>query len=198
MRRLESRIGSVVTASGSFFAARRSACEVWHTDQTSDFFVVLNALAMRMRAIVDPECVGTYALVHAERAELQRKIRTIVNGLYVFSRHLRLLNPFRYGLFSWQLVSHKLFRWLTPFAILALLISNGYLWRESRFYWICFVLQIGVYGIGFWAVVAGRLIKAKPVKLAGYFLLGNVATLIAWIYFLAGEKFVTWQPTRRI
>jgi glycosyltransferase involved in cell wall biosynthesis len=197
LRRLESRIGSVVTASGSFFAARRSACEVWHTDQTSDFFIVLNVLAMDMRAIVDPECVGSYALVHTDRAELQRKIRTIVNGLYVFSRHLRLLNPLRYGLFSWQLVSHKLFRWLTPFAILALLISSGYLWQESSFYRICFVLQIGVYGIGLCAVVAGQLIKAKPVKLAGYFLLGNVATLMAWVYFLAGEKFVTWQPTRR-
>src|SRR5215469_6071504 len=44
IRRLESQIGSLVTASGSFFATRRSVCEPWHTDQTSDFFVVLNAV----------------------------------------------------------------------------------------------------------------------------------------------------------
>jgi glycosyltransferase involved in cell wall biosynthesis len=197
MRRLESRIGSLVTASGSFFAARRTVCQVWHNDQTSDFFVPLNAVSQGLRAVVDPESIGRYALVRSERDELQRKVRTIVNGLYVFFSHVRLLNPFRYGFFSWQLMSHKLFRWLTPSAILLLLISNFFLWMNSGFYRMCLVLQGGVYGIGLLALAASRFSRWKPIKLAGYFLLGNAATLIAWFYFLSGEKFVTWQPTQR-
>jgi len=197
LRRFESRIGSVVTASGSFFAARRTVCQVWHTDQTSDFFVALNAVTLGMRAVVDPECIGRYGLVRSERAELQRKVRTIVNGLYVFFSHLRLLNPFRYGFFSWQLFSHKLLRWLTPFAILLLMISNLWLWTVNPFYRACLVLQLGVHGTGLLALAADCLAKYKPIKLAGYFLLGNAATLMAWFYFLSGEKFVTWQPTQR-
>ncbi len=197
LRRLESRIGSVVTASGSFFAARRSVCQSWHTDQTSDFFVPLNAVSQGLRAVVDPESVGRYALARSERDELQRKIRTIVNGLCVFFGHLELLSAFRYGLFSWQLISHKLFRWLTPFAILSLLISNLWLWKASAFYQMSLILQMGVHGAGLLALAADRLTKWKPVKLAGYFLLGNAATVMAWSYFLAGEKFVTWRPTQR-
>ncbi len=197
LRRLESRIGSLVTASGSFFAARRTVCEVWHTDQTSDFFVVLNAVTLGMRAVVDPECVGRFGLVRSEAAELQRKVRTIVNGLQVFFSHLHLLNPFRYGFFSWQLISHKLFRWLVPFAMLFLMVSNLFLWTASGFYRMCLVLQGAVYGPGLLALAADRLGKWKPIKLASYFLLGNAATLMAWWYFLAGEKFVTWHPTRR-
>ncbi len=197
LRRLESRIGSVVTASGSFFAARRTVCEVWHTDQTSDFFAPLNAVSQGLRAVVDPESLGRYALVHSEKDELQRKIRTIVNGLYVFFSHLHLLNPFRYGFFSWQLISHKLFRWLTPSAMLLLLISNLFLWTTNGFYRMCLVLQGGLYGIGLVPLAASRFSRWRPIKLAGYFLLGNAATLMAWFYFLSGEKFVTWRPTQR-
>jgi hypothetical protein len=197
LRRLESRIGSLVTASGSFFAARRVACQVWHTDQTSDFFVPLNSVSQGLRAVVDPESVGRYGLVRSERDELHRKVRTIVNGLYVFFSHIHLLNPFRHGFFSWQLMSHKLFRWLVPAAMLLLLISNLFLWRSSAFYQMCLVLQGGLYGIGLLALAASRFSGWKPIKLAGFFLLGNVATLIAWFYFLAGEKFVTWRPTQR-
>jgi glycosyltransferase involved in cell wall biosynthesis len=197
LRRLESRIGSVVTASGSFFAARRTVCEVWHTDQTSDFFAPLNAVSQGLRAVVDIESIGRYGLAHSERDELHRKVRTIVNGLHVFFSHGDLLNPFRHGLFSWQLISHKLFRWLTPSAMLLLLISNLFLWTTNGFYRMCLVLQGGLYGIGLVALTASRFPRWIPIKLAGYFLLGNAATLMAWFYFLSGEKFVTWRPTQR-
>ncbi len=197
LRRLESRVGSLVTASGSFFAARRTVCQVWHIDQTSDFFVALNAVTLGMRAVVDAECIGRYGLVRSERGELQRKTRTIVNGLYVFFSHLHLLSPFRYGFFPWQIISHKLFRWLTPSAILFLTISNLFLWKTSSFYRICLALQVGVYGAGLLALVADRFSGWKPIRLAGYFLLGSAATLMAWFYFLSGEKFVTWRPTQR-
>ena len=197
MRRLESRIGSLVTASGSFFAARRSVCDTWHIDQTSDFFVVLNTVSLGMRAVVDPESVGRYGLVHSEKAELQRKIRTIVNGLAVFFAHKELLNPLRYGFFSWQLISHKLFRWLTPFAMLLLFVSNLFLWTKGLFYQAALVSQAAMYAAGLLALSIDRSSVWKPIKLAGYFLLGNAATLMAWFYFLSGEKFVSWQPSQR-
>lgn len=196
LRRLESRIGSLVTASGSFFAARHSVCEPWHTDKTSDFFVVLNTVQAGMRAVVDPASIGYYGLTRSDKGELQRKVRTIVNGLDVFFMHAALLNPFRYGLFSWQLVSHKLFRWLVPAAMLVLLVSNCFLWHDGPFYQVSLVGQITIYGAGLVALVANRF-APKPIKLAGYFLMGNAATLMAWFYYLSGEKFVSWQPTQR-
>ena len=35
-----------------------------------------------------------------------------MRGIAVLARNARMLNPFRYGLFAWQLASHKLCRWL--------------------------------------------------------------------------------------
>lgn len=197
LRRLESRVGTVVSASGSFFAARRAVCQEWHVDQTSDFFVPLHAISMGMRAVVDPASVGIYATPHSSRAELQRKVRTIVNGLHVFFRHWRLLNPFRHGVAAWQLVSHKLCRWLVPFAMLALLAGSLALWPNGVFYRLCALLLVAGLAIGSLGLAAGRLTEWKPLRLAGYLLLGNAATVMAWSYFISGERFVTWQPTRR-
>jgi hypothetical protein len=197
IRRRESAIGSTVSASGSFFAARRSVCEVWHTDLTSDFFVPLNAVSQGLRSVVDPNSVGHFGVVRSESDELIRKVRTIVNGIDVFFRHLPLLNPFRYGFFSWQLISHKLFRWLTTPAILVLLISNFFLWDRGTFYRLSLVLQCAVLGSGLVALAARRVSTWTPIKLAAYICLGNAATLMAWFYYLAGEKFVSWQPSQR-
>ncbi|HVB99762.1 MAG TPA: glycosyltransferase family 2 protein [Candidatus Dormibacteraeota bacterium] len=197
MRRQESLLGSLVTASGSFFAARRSVCETWPVDQTSDFFVPLNAIALGMRAVVDPASVGRYAASRTETAELRRKVRTVVIGLYVFFSHGSLLNPLRHALTAWQLVSHKLCRWLTPFAALALLVSSLSLWHAAVFYRLCAVLLIAAIAAGILGLAAGRLTQWKPLRLAGYLLLGNAATVMAWSYYIMGERFVTWQPTRR-
>jgi glycosyltransferase involved in cell wall biosynthesis len=197
IRRWESQIGSLVTASGSFFAARRTVCEPWHTDKTSDFFVVLNTVAAGMRAVIDPASIGRYGISYSDKSELQRKVRTIVNGLDVFFMYIGLLNPFRYGFFSWQLVSHKLFRWLVPTAMLVLLLSNFFVWKSGPFYQLCLIAQVGIYGVGLLALTASSFAQWNPMRLAGYFLLGNAATLMAWFYFLSGEKFVSWQPTQR-
>lgn len=197
LRRMESRMGSLVSASGSFFAVRRNVCEEWHIDQSSDFFLALHAIALGMRAVVDPASVGVYATAHAPGAELQRKVRTIVNGLRVFFSHLSLLNPLHHAQVAWQLVSHKLCRWLTPFAALVLLVSSVTLWRDGFFYRVtAVVLAAGLAG-GILGLAAGRLTNSKPLRLAGYLLLGNAAAVMAWSYFITGGRFVTWQPTRR-
>lgn len=198
LRRLESRVGSLVNVSGSFFAARREVCEKWHPQQSSDFFLALHSAARGLRSVVDPECRGYYGLVRSKKAEFQRKIRTIVHGIDLLSSHLGLLNPFRYGLFSWQLMSHKLFRWLMPFAILGVLASNPFLWSRGLFYRICLTLQGVLYASGLLALAVNYLSRFRPFKLASFFLLGTAATLIAWLKFCFGETYVTWEPSRRV
>jgi len=197
LRRMEASAGSLVGVSGSFFAARRSLCERWHPAQSSDFFVPLHCVQQGLRTVVDPDSRGHYGVTRKERAELYRKVRTIVHGLDVFFTHLELSNPFRYGFFAVQLVSHKRFRWLVPFAALTLFISSAALWQAGTLYRVTFIAQAALYAGGALALVFGGLAPLKPLRVAGFFLLANAATLIAWLKFSIGERFVTWQPTRR-
>ena len=197
LRALESRVSSLVSLSGSLFAVRRSMCDKWHPDQSSDFFLALHAVMRGLRAILDPECRARVGVVRSEGAELTRKVRTIVHGLVVFFDHLELLNPFRYGLFSWQLASHKLFRWLLPFAVLAALVSNCFLWKSGPIYQLALIGQLAGYGAALLSHAVPRLGQMSLIRMAGFFVLGNAATLVAWWKFLRGEKVVTWEPSRR-
>jgi len=196
LRRMESEIGSLVGVSGSFFAARRELCELWHDGLSSDFFVPLHTTAAGQRSVVDPGCHGWYGLTRSDRAEFQRKVRTIVHGIDVLLSHLNMLNPFVYGIFAWQLFSHKLCRWIVPFALMALLAANIALF-DIPFYRAVFFLQIGFYVAALFSMLHERLAEIKPLKLARFFLVSNAAALVAWIRIFAGEKYITWTPTRR-
>ena len=197
LRRLESQVGSLVSASGSFFAARRELCDVWHPDQSSDFFIPLHAAERKLRTVVDPECRGHYGVAQEEKIEFDRKVRTVVHGLNVVATHLHLLNPLRHAFFAWQLVSHKVLRWLAPMAGLLLLLANLFLWNTGTFYRVTLALQAALYLAGLAALAVAGLRKIRAFELAGFFVMVNAATLVAWIKYLRGERFVSWQPTRR-
>ncbi|HEV2382530.1 MAG TPA: glycosyltransferase family 2 protein [Terriglobia bacterium] len=197
LRRLESCVGSLVSVSGSFWGARRQVCERWKSEGCGDFFVPLRAVAQGYRVVMDPQCRARFAVLQSGRAEFLRKVRTIVQGLDVLFSHLTLLNPFRYGLFSWQLASHKLFRWLLPFAFIALLVSNILLWNSTVFYRAFLLLQLCGYGLGVVVWALEDRLDLRLLRLPAFFLMGNAATLVAWVNFSLGKRYVVWQPSQR-
>jgi hypothetical protein len=104
-----------------------------------------------------------------------------------------MLNPVRFGLFSWQLASHKLCRWLVPFAMLAAFAANALLAPSSVFYEALFFAQIGFYA----AAIAGLVMPIGALRLPSYLLAANMAVLAAWFRFARGERMATWRPSER-
>lgn len=197
LRRLESDVGSIVGMSGSFFAARRAACVDFSADLPSDFRTVLGAVRHRLRAVCDEEAFGYYRDVIEASAEFQRKVRTVLRGMTAFFAELEMLNIFRYGLFSIQLLSHKLARWLVPFGMIAAGAASVPLAAGSVFFKVVTIAQLVFYAlaaVGNW--LPGQRFKriTTPIK---YFVQVNVAILIAWLRFLRGDRAVTWSPTTR-
>src|SRR5207253_3578914 len=142
LRALETEVNSLVGLSGSFFAARREVCRSWAADRQSDFNTVLNSIEMGLRGVLDPDSAGYYENIADSRRERERKVRTVIRGIAVLADNLRMLNPFRYGLFAWQLASHKLCRWFVPFAMIAAFASNAMLAGRSPFYAALFAGQL--------------------------------------------------------
>lgn len=197
LRDLECRANSVVGLSGSFFAARRKVCEDFSGEMQSDFRTILNSIRLGMRGVSDPQAVGCYLDVSDPKREMDRKIRTVVRGLTVFFRHLELLNPFRYGLFSYQLFCHKLVRWLVPVFMAAALASNFVLMAGSVFYTVLMALQAAFYVPAAVFNALGRPPSSLLLKVPSYFLTVNLAILRAWWRYLIGRRIVMWEPSRR-
>lgn len=197
LRRLESRVYSLVGLSGSFFAARSDVCRDFSAEMQSDFRTLLNCIKLGMRGVSDPSAVGYYADVSDPGKEMDRKIRTVVRGLTVFFSHIELLNFFRYGIFSFQLLCHKLIRWLVPLSMAGALVSNLVLSSGSYPYLVLLVLQLGFYCAAL--VLSFKIWTPNNIlsKLLSYFLTVNVAIVLAWLRYLKGERVVMWTPSER-
>jgi hypothetical protein len=183
-----------VGLSGSFFAARRDVCRNWAADRQSDFSTVLNAVDLGLRGVLDSCTAGYYRTIVDGRRESQRKTRTVVRGIAVLARNARMLNPFRYGLFAWQLASHKLCRWLVPFAMIGAVAGNAVLVSRGAFYQLTFGVQVGFYA----AAVAGLWSGAQALRVPAFLLSSNIAILIAWFRFASGERITCWNPSERL
>lgn len=197
LRRLESAVNSLVGLSGSFFAARRVVCRDWAPDLQSDFNTLLNSIRLGLRGVSDPESVGYYKNLLDERREYDRKVRTVVRGISVFMRSLALLNPFRYHLFAWQLLSHKLCRWMVPFALILALLSNSVLAWDSSVYRALLAAQVAFYGLAAAYLWSHRVPKVAVLRLPSFFVMVNLSILDAWLRYLRGDRILSWDPSKR-
>ncbi len=199
IRSLETAVGSIVGASGCFYAIRRELHEALVPSVLSrDFASALTAREHGRRAVSVDDAVCLVPRTASLRREFRRKVRTMTRGLETlwFKRHL--LNPFRYGRFAWMLCSHKLVRWLVflvwPLALVGLLLlaRNSILARGA-------LLLVGL-GLGL-GLLAWRAPEGRPlpriVAICGFALVSHVAGLVAWSKALRGELNPIWEPTRR-
>jgi hypothetical protein len=198
LRRFETEVHSLVGLSGSFFAARREVCEKWADNLPSDFNTVLTCARLGYRAVADEAVIGYYPGIRPGQSEFQRKVRTLVRGMAAFFANLELLDARRYGFFSFQLLSHKLMRWLAPvFMALLLPVSAAAAAGRSALGLAAAALQAVFYGLA----AVGRLVpgsRAHPlVKVPYFFSQVNLAILAAWLKFLRGERINLWTPSRR-
>ena len=198
LRSLETRVNSLVGLSGSFFAARSVVCkQAWSDDLQSDFNTVLNSMRMGLRGVADSDSPAYYKNIADERKEFDRKVRTVLRGISVFMKSLGMVNPMRYPLFAWQLISHKLCRWLVPFAMLIALISNAILTMVFGAYGLLFALQAAFYGVALGGLCWRPLLRLPAVRLPAFFLLVNASILKAWIRYWSGERLIVWEPSKR-
>jgi hypothetical protein len=147
-----------------------------------------------MRTVLEPAAVCFEETLAQAGQELAMRVRVAVRTIYALVAERRLLNPLRYGRFAWQLWSHKVLRYASPlFWIVAL--STSLALAANLLYLVLFSLQILLIVAG----VAGFLLQARRPGLLTkpyYFLLTNVASLLAILRYVKGERIVTWKPIR--
>ncbi|HEY8550227.1 MAG TPA: glycosyltransferase family 2 protein [Vicinamibacterales bacterium] len=198
MRRIESRLSSIVGASGSFYAQRRELCRPFVPGLAPDFLSVLYTVEQGYRAISHADATGTMTALDNPADEFGRKVRTILRGISTLAAHRQVLNPFRFGLFALQMASHKLARWLVPFFLIVMLVASVPLARASGLYLSLLIGQLAFYALAVLGLFPRLpLARSLPARIAVYFTVANVATLVAWVKFAAGARQEIWSPTRR-
>ena len=199
IRGLETRVKSIVGASGCFYGIRKSLYDSGFPESLSrDFASALMAEENGYRAVSVNDAVCLVPQSKSLASEYRRKTRTMARGLQTLWYKRALLNPFTHGVFAWMLFSHKLCRWLVypalPVAAVALIIAS----LTSTTWRVALVLAIA----GTLAGVAGMKWPAdrqapRLIRIAGFALASNLAGILAWVEVLRNRRLAVWEPTRR-
>jgi glycosyltransferase involved in cell wall biosynthesis len=197
LRKLESAAGSLVGVSGCFFAIRKQISEGWIDNMSSDFYLPTFARMKGYRTVLEEQAQCYYEILGDPAREFGRKVRTVVHGLEVFFRFKNILNPFRFGMYALQMLSHKLSRWLVPIYMLMLFIANFMLVRSGTFFLVCFILQVAFYFAALVAILFKRMQRLPIFKVPFFFVMVNYAILVAIYNYILKKEYVLWEPTKR-
>ncbi len=198
LRVAESLLGSMIGVSGCLYAVRRSAYRPIDPQLISDFVIAMRMREQGLRTVLATEAICYESTLTCVQDELSMRVRVAIRSLNALIQESAFLNPLRYGTFAWQLWSHKMLRYASPTIWIVALGTNLLLARDPL-YLLLLGCQCALIGAG----VPGFLLHKRndSLGLLGrpyYFLLTNIASLIAMLRYLRGERMVTWKPIREL
>jgi cellulose synthase/poly-beta-1,6-N-acetylglucosamine synthase-like glycosyltransferase len=199
LRAAETRVHSIVGASGCFYGTRRQLHETRLPDVISrDFAAASVARAAGFRAVSVDAATCLVPRTKTLRVEQRRKTRTMARGLDTLFYFKQMMNPLRYGSFAFMMISHKLMRWLLFPSLLGWLIAPLLLWSTAP-WTVIFAIGMLV-GIGLarlTAVLPDDRRLPNVLAFPSYIFVSIVAAWGAWLESLSGRKTPTWEPTPR-
>ncbi len=198
IKAMESSLGSVVGGDGAIYAIRRSLYRDLAPGDLSDFVNPLQIVAQGYRNIYEPEAVSWEGGAEGYGAEFRRKVRIVNRAWRATFKMKVLLNPFRSGFFALQFWSHKVLRWLVPWFMLIVLVSNMALATTAPIYGLLLAGQLLFYALALigWRLAGHGGWLSRLTAIPYYFCLVNLASLVALIEVLRGKEYRTWSSSR--
>ena len=197
LRAQETRLGSIVGVDGGIDAVRKHLYAPMRPDQLPDFVLPLKVAQEGYRVVFEPRALLKEQALGSFNDEYRMRVRVTLRALWALRDMRALLNPAKHGIYSLQLLSHKVLRYAAFAPLLVLLVCNALLLRGGFLYQVLFALQAGFYlmaCISPWA--AKRGVAGTIFTLPYYFVTLNVACAHAFTRFFKGERQILWQPRK--
>jgi poly-beta-1,6-N-acetyl-D-glucosamine synthase len=202
LKKQDSDFYTVVGAAGELFSLRTELYQPVEEGVLIEDFVL--SLRIAKKGYMVKYAPGAYAMESGSASikdEQKRKIRISAGGFQAMYMLRELLNVFKYGVLSFQYISHRVLRWsVTPLCLLLLFPLNIVLsfYRMGIVYDILLIMQLLFYFSGLlgW-FFANRNIKVKALYIPYYFLFMNISVLWGFKRFLKGQQSVLWEKAAR-
>lgn len=197
LKKKESRITSLIGVSGCCYALRKDLYKPIRPDLISDFVIAQMIYKDGKKVIYEPDAVSYEDANSSSKDEFKMRVRVAVRTLFGICYMKSLLNPFKYGFYSLQLISHKILRYMVPVFLVILLLLNIAINTHTNtlIYKVSLYLQL----IFYFTALLGFILRNRknPFQISYYFCLTNFALLIGMLRFLSGERKVLWKPLRK-
>jgi cellulose synthase/poly-beta-1,6-N-acetylglucosamine synthase-like glycosyltransferase len=194
---------------GGCYAVRKNLYEpVPENFLVDDFYINMKVLEKGKKAISEINAKAYEEVPSDWKVEFKRKIRIATGSFQNLKAFFHLL--FKFNALSFCFLSHKVLRWLGPFFILGLYISNilivwsiftgealGMFFFGDSFHLHPFEVFFILQNILFLIFICDLILKRLGINFILTRLTTNFALFIGFLKFAGGVRSSIWQPTNR-
>ncbi len=195
IKTLQSRIRTITGFSGCIYSVRKSAYTELADDIVSDLIQPLCVIKQGYRLIFEDRALAYEETTRSSKQEFSMRVRNITRSIRGLASFSELLNPFRFPWVSFQLLSHKIMRWMVALYLVFMFLSNLFL-LHVPFFRGTFYVQLAFYGFAALSLVLPVQRWLRPLGLPLYFCTLNTAVLFSLMELIRGKKYVVWQTVR--
>ena len=191
VRSLESRLGGITAGNGAIYALRRFHYKPGDP-YTGDLSLPFRMARRGLRSVYAAGALAEEPMVPTLEGEFRRKRRMMSRA---FGTVLRggMLNPRGYSpLFAFELASHRLIRYASPFLHLVALGANIALLGHG---WV-YAVMLAAQGAFLLAAALGAFVPLRPLRLAYYYLVVTASIALGFVDWARGGAPVVWEKER--
>lgn len=191
VRKMESKIDSVVGATGAIYAIQKRLFEKMKPELLlDDVFIPMQVVKKGYRSVFDSRAQAYDVPSRDSEQEWLRKKRTLAGCWQLLSIEPSLMLPWKNPLW-FRFFSHKIFRLLVPFALLLLLTTSFTL--HGWLFQLTFMGQVIFYLIALIGWLVPQLRSVRLINLAFFFVMLNLAAMSGYIYWITGKCDSVWK-----
>ena len=165
VRGMESRLGGITAGNGAIYAVRREAYIELDPSRGQDIGFPFELTKRGWRAVYEPEALAEERMAPTVEGEFKRK-RRMMWGLWDVMLRWGMLDPRGYSpAYAFEIYSHRLLRYLTPWLHLVALGANAALLDDGALYVVTMAAQLALL-VG---AALGRFIGFLPFRIAYYY-----------------------------
>lgn len=200
IKKAQTSMGTLTGSVGCVTAFRKELYHPLPENIIEDFTGPLMLVMKGFRVVYEEEAMCFEDTTKKADNEWNMRVRVIRGGMSGMLYARRILNPFSYPVPFFQLLSHKILRWMIPLFIISIFIFNSYAVYaepEKIFPQVLMMLQVGFYMTALLAYALEKKgIHSRLVAIPLYFLILNAASLVALVKTITTNLEATWETQR--
>jgi len=196
IKMLQSRLRTISGCCGCIYSVRKAAYTDLADDVISDLVQPLQVIRKGYRVRFEDRALAYEETTRSTAEEFSMRVRVVTRAMRGLLSVPDLLKPWKFAWTSFQLLSHKVLRWMVPILLLIMFAASAVLAAHPGFYRAVFLLQALFYLSALLTTLVPLHRKFKALGVPLYFCTLNAAALFSVVEVLRGRKYVVWQTVR--
>ena len=191
----QSRIKTLTGCSGCIYSVRATSYVPLWPDACSDLVEPLCIVRNGYRVAFEDRALAYEETTKNSSQEFKMRVRVATRGMRGLLSVPELLQPWRNAWTTFQLLSHKVLRWMVPVLLIVLFAGCAANLHRMPFR-LAFALQALFYLFVVASLVFPLHRRWKILGVPLFFCTLNAAFLVSMLEVFRGRKFTTWETVR--